>query len=131
MPKANPERLKAELAKLQCEAKVWVYPTWFHETFCISAVENAAAGNALIYSDIGGLKTTIGGAGIVIPPDGIISNRTGDYPDAVATDIINATVSLLTDEQRREHYAALAAHKTESYTWGKAADGWIAQFDKT
>lgn len=46
-----------ELIRMQCESKVWIYPNFSNsgfnkdrpkETFCITAIENAAAGNALI-----------------------------------------------------------------------------------
>lgn len=60
---------KNELAKEQCKAKIWCYPnlgfadneTNFKETFCITAVENAAAGNCIITTSLGGLGTTCNG----------------------------------------------------------------------
>ena len=60
---------KVDLAKEQCKAKIWCYPNLgfadnepnFKETFCITAVENAAAGNCIITSALGGLGTTCKG----------------------------------------------------------------------
>jgi GT2 family glycosyltransferase len=57
---------KAELASLQLSSKVWCYPTWFSETFCITAVENGLSRNAIVCTDLAGLKTTVGNAGILL-----------------------------------------------------------------
>ncbi len=60
---------KNDLAKEQLKAKIWCYPNLgfakngisFKETFCITAVENAAAGNCIITTALGGLGTTCSG----------------------------------------------------------------------
>ena len=60
---------KEQLAKEQCSAKIWCYPNLgyssfgidFRETFCITAVENAAAGNCILTTNLGGLGTTCNG----------------------------------------------------------------------
>ena len=57
---------KPQLAKEQCQAKIWCYPnlgytdyeSTFKETFCITAVENALAGNCILTTNLGGLGTT-------------------------------------------------------------------------
>lgn len=64
---------KKELAKEQCKAKIWCYPNLgfadnnpnFKETFCITAVENAAAGNCIITTSLGGLGTTCNGMNFI------------------------------------------------------------------
>jgi glycosyltransferase involved in cell wall biosynthesis len=50
---------KEELANLQRTAKIWIYPGVFPETFCITAVENANAGNIIISPLSYGLSTTL------------------------------------------------------------------------
>lgn len=62
---------KKELANLQLKAKIWCYPNLgyltqpfqygksFNETFCITALENAAAGAHIVCGANGGLLTTI------------------------------------------------------------------------
>ncbi len=60
---------KPELAEVQKTAKIWCYPNLgisayglaFKETFCISAVENAAAGNCILTTSLGGMGTTCKG----------------------------------------------------------------------
>lgn len=60
---------KEQLANEQLKASIWCYPNlgvceWgspFKETFCISAVENALAGNCILTTALGGLGTTAHG----------------------------------------------------------------------
>lgn len=60
---------KKALAEEQLKSKIWCYPNLgyttnesrFKETFCISAVENALAGNCILTTDLGGLGTTCKG----------------------------------------------------------------------
>ncbi len=61
---------KEQLAKYQLQSKIWCYPNrphldgfeeLFYETFCITAIENAAAKNSIITSSFGGLGTTCNG----------------------------------------------------------------------
>lgn len=50
---------KEDLAKYQRQAKIWIYPGQFPETFCITAVENAMAGNVIVSPLSYGLSTTL------------------------------------------------------------------------
>lgn len=61
---------KQQLAEEQKKAKIWCYPNigisdldgrLFKETFCITAVENAAAKNCILTTKLGGLGTTCKG----------------------------------------------------------------------
>lgn len=119
---------KAALAQLQCQAKVWIYPTWFWETFSITAVENGLAGNGLIYTDIGGLSDTVGDAGIRIPGAGIESNRMAELPGPAQELIVTETVKMIRSEEYRSTWANKARAKMADYTWEKAADLWTKRF---
>lgn len=44
----------------------WFYPTTFHETFCISALEAQMAGCIAISTDVGSLNTTVGNHGVLL-----------------------------------------------------------------
>jgi glycosyltransferase involved in cell wall biosynthesis len=44
----------------------WLYPTTFHETYCISALEAQMSGCIAIATDIGSLNTTVGNHGLLI-----------------------------------------------------------------
>jgi len=117
---------KATLASHQKTAKVWLYPTWFDETFCIGAVENGLSHNAILSSDRAGIKTTVGPAGILLPADGLPMDA--DYPQGYKDRFVEEAIKLLTDEPHRLEWADKAREKAREYSWENIADGWIKQF---
>ena len=119
---------KRELAVHQMESKIWLFPSWFAETFCIGSVENAFAKNAILSTDFAGLKTTIGDAGILLNPQGL--SRDNLYPESYVSKFVEEAVNLLKNEDYRRVWADKAYKKVQRYTWEKIADDWIAKFNK-
>lgn len=119
---------KRSLAELQKKSKVLLYPGWFSETFGIGCVENGLAHNAILATDLAGLKTTVGDAGILLPPDGLLMD--GDYPKSYTDRFIDEAIKLLTDEEYRLFWADKAKKKMTSYSWDKIADDWLEVFKK-
>lgn len=111
---------KEELAQQQMECKAWLYPTWFWETFCITAVDAGVAKCAIVTSNLAGLKTTIGDAGILIDGD----CKSVQYQ----TKFIEESIKVLTDDKYREQLANKAYNKVIKYTWDRIADNWISEF---
>jgi hypothetical protein len=118
---------KKALADLQLESKVWFYSPIAQESFCITAVENALAMNALVIAPTFGFKDTL---------------QEGRYPffinlsqydwenkvDSVFTKMANTVISLLIDEQKRIQHAKAAFNICIQYTWENAADIWINEW---
>jgi glycosyltransferase involved in cell wall biosynthesis len=117
---------KKTLAHHQKESKVWLMPEWFHESFSITSVENGLAKNALLTTDLGGLKTTVGDSGILLPPEGL--SRDNPYPESYNNRFIEETIRLLKDDGYRISWAEKAHKKMLEYNWDTIADGWIKQF---
>lgn len=111
---------KKELARHQMESKVWLYPTWFSETFCITAVENGLARNAIVTTDLAGLKTTVGKGGILVPWE-------GQYTEKYLRAFLMHAIQLILNDQLRPVWANNAYEKMQGYTWAAAADGWERQ----
>ena len=111
---------KKELAQYQMESKWWFYPTWFQETFCISSVENGLAKNALLSTDLAGLKTTVGVAGILLKGD----SHTEEYQN----NFIEEAKKLITDGQHSNEMAMKALTKMKQYSWDTIAEGWMKKF---
>ena len=63
----RPRISQVELAAECMSSTYWIYPTVFHETYCISAHEMMAARVLCIYHAIGALPEVIGDKGIAIP----------------------------------------------------------------
>jgi glycosyltransferase involved in cell wall biosynthesis len=119
---------KKVLSVLQKESKVFLFPSWFQETFCCTSVEAGLSKNPILSTDFAGLKTTVGSAGILLPHEGI--SRDLDYPESYKNRFIEESVRLLKDDDYRNEWAAKAYQKMQAYRWDKVAGGWIEQFKK-
>lgn len=116
---------KKELAELQKKAKIWLYPTAYPETFCITAVENALAGNGIVCSNFAGLSEVLNGYSDLVGKS-VMGN---DFTNEMARDefndkFVNEAVKMLTDEQYRLLKAGEAKTIAQKYTWSYVADLW-------
>jgi glycosyltransferase involved in cell wall biosynthesis len=132
---------KAELAELQKRAKIWVYPnlgyldsdyTNFKETFCITAVENGLAGNAIISSAIGGLVDTLDGYWLcekfINNSDEFTNGAIIDDLDEYATYLASEAVVCLTNQSRQSYLASRARTTCSKYTWEESANTWLREW---
>lgn len=116
---------KKELADLQKRAKLWVYPGIFPETFCITAVENGYAGNAIISPLSFGLKTTIGDIPYLQTTNlPVLSKETADQ-------YINSIINLLTNDDMRKKCAEQCKYICSQYSWERTTDEFINLFNQT
>jgi glycosyltransferase involved in cell wall biosynthesis len=60
---------KQQLAEEFCKSGAWLYPTWFTETSCITAMEAQAAGLNIVTSPVAALCETVDAAGVLVPFD--------------------------------------------------------------
>jgi glycosyltransferase involved in cell wall biosynthesis/tetratricopeptide (TPR) repeat protein len=65
----HPRVSQDELALEYLKSDIWLYPTDFTETYCITALEAQAAGCLCVTLDIGSLSEIVGERGIVIKGD--------------------------------------------------------------
>ncbi len=117
-----------ELAELQKQAKIWVYPNigrsetsgFFYETFCITAVENALAGNAIVCFDKkDGISSTIEGYDGFLDGDMFNTNDRNfmlHYEEA-ANILAERAISILKDDELRKHLSDTVRKICERYTW--------------
>lgn len=63
--RVNQEQLAEEFLSSGC----WIYPTWFSETSCITAMEAQAAGLFTVSSSIAALNETVGKRGVLLDGD--------------------------------------------------------------
>jgi glycosyltransferase involved in cell wall biosynthesis len=71
-----------QLANEFLEASAWLYPTWFTETSCITAMEARAAGLNIVTSPIAALPETVGNYGVFIPGDWLSEEYQSQFIDA-------------------------------------------------
>lgn len=131
---------KEELAKIQSESKIWIYPNHGYdseynrndETFCITAIENAYAKNACILGDWGCFSSTLKGySGFV--GNKLYSNRIEpmDYEnmDSFAEELANDAIKCLKNEEYRLSKVNSSYEISTKYTWKNVADNIEEMFD--
>jgi glycosyltransferase involved in cell wall biosynthesis len=111
---------QAVLAKEFQRSSLWLYPTYFTETYCITAVEAQLAGAIPITNHLAGLAETVK-SGVIID---------GDVHDSeVQAKYIKATVTLLQQpmKERRAIHKKVSQH-APAISWDRVAELWAEQF---
>ena len=121
---------REELAELQKKCKIWVYPNLgrsdstglFYETYCITSVENAMAGNAVVcLGGKDGISSTLEGYEGFI--DGGVFNESDEnftlQYERVAEIMALQAIKILSDDKYRVSLANNARKICEKYTWGE------------
>jgi GT2 family glycosyltransferase/tetratricopeptide (TPR) repeat protein len=119
---------KETLAQYQCESKIWLYPTWFSETFCITLVENGMAGNAAVTVPYAGILTVGGDAPVYIKGPEDMHPSKWSTSEGFAKKFVEATVRILKDDSLRLELANKLSRQVEKYTWDQVADSWMKEW---
>ena len=132
---------RPELAELQKQAKIWILPNYgyndfgkpLHESFCMSAVENALAGNAIICFNKDGLTTTLGGYGGILNADWFDDSPNSreiseEEYERLAKELANRAVCFLKNDDVRLAFANEATALCQKYTWKNAAMTWLKEW---
>jgi glycosyltransferase involved in cell wall biosynthesis len=109
------------LAKLQLEADAWIYPLdsiQSTETGCISAIENAAAGNPIITTDCDCMESEFGDVGVVF-----------ELPFE-AEDFAGKTIEILNDLPYIQYLRETAREFAEQRDWEVIALQWERLFNE-
>lgn len=111
---SNNQLTKDELAKAQCESKIWIYSNthtydlenrFSNETFCITALEAACAKSAIIVGNNSPFPQTLFGynhmIGKELYPDSLTDIMTSDNRKEFAKQIADMAIKCLKDEDYR------------------------------
>jgi len=109
-----------QLAEEMVRSDVWLYPTRFTETYCITALEAQAAGLLCICSDLAALTTTVGSRGILLKGDA--------YSEDYRREAVETTVSLLRNRRKRNAITARAREWARRQSWSALAREWTGLF---
>lgn len=112
-----------ELAKAHMEAVLWLYPTDFKETSCITAMEAEAAAAVPVCTNLAALSETVGEYGVLIKP----FNMEARYE----VDFLAAVKELLENPGKRTLIASAAReHALRDLSWDGVAKSWVEHFEK-
>lgn len=115
-----------QLAEEICKSSLWLYPTWFSESFCITAIECQYAGVPVIASKYGGLTTTLGDSAILLGNGDAQWAYTKEGREA----FYNETVSMLRDRAKWELWSQRGRENAAKYSWTNCALRWKALFEE-
>ena len=110
------------LAKVQMESRVWLYPTRFHETFCITAVEAGFARCPILSSSLAGLTSTVKEGGILLKGDA--------YTKEYRKEFVTHALRLLHDDHYHSYFANSANKRMARFTWDAVAKQWDQFFKR-
>lgn len=116
---------KEELAEYQKKSKIWVYPGTFPETFCITAVENAAAGNVIIAPLSYGLGSTLQNIPYLKETNlPILSKDTAHL-------YINSICNVLENKEMYKECQRQCLQLSNIYSWKRTAEEFINLFNQS
>lgn len=132
---------RPELAELQKQAKIWILPNYgyndfgkpLHESFCMSAVENALAENAIVCFNKDGLTTTLNGYSGIMNADWFddTPNSRGiseEEYERLSNALADRAIWLLKNDDARLCAANEAHALCKRYTWRNAAITWLKEW---
>ena len=134
------KRSKKELSELQKKSNIWIYPNYgidaetgyaAHETFCLTAVENGIAKNAIICGYATGLITTL------YEYDGFVGKELElDYDtydwykmEQLNKLIAEKAIEVLKNKNLMKKLSENAFDICKNYTWENAVNTWINEFN--
>lgn len=109
-----------KLAELQMQSSLWAYPTRFHETNCITSIENGFAKNPILATKLAGLITTVKDGGILLDGDA--------YTTEYRQKFIEQAIKLLTEKDYWNYWSEQSYNRMQKFTWANVAKQWHKLF---
>lgn len=110
---------KEELGKVRKSCGIWVYPTYFAEINCITALESQRDGLVPVTMNDFALKETVGSGSKV---DGDI------YDEETQEAWLTELYKYMKDEKLWSSESTKAQKWAQGYDWPLIAEGWINEF---
>lgn len=130
---------KQELVRLQKESKIWIYPNWGRfedgrindETFCITAIENAFAKNAIVVADRTCFSSTLKGYSGFVGTEIFGDNDIIDESliDEFAQQLAEQAIKILKDEELCQKLSNECYLICSGYTWDNAVKTFLEVFN--
>jgi len=111
---------QVELAESFKKSSVWLYPTYFSETYCITAIEAQLGGAIPVTNQLAALEETVGG-GVILSTD----VRSPEVQEEYAKAVIQILQTPL--KQRATLHKQVKAH-APAHDWDWVANLWRAYF---
>jgi glycosyltransferase involved in cell wall biosynthesis len=109
-----------ELAYEFRTAGVWAYPTWFHESSCITAMQAQAAGLYIVATPIAALNETVADRGTLVRG----AWESGNPTQAERTEFVGAVIRAIRGEGQPRTREELQAYARENFGLDSLAKDW-------
>lgn len=116
----HPRLKQSEISVELLKSDVWLYPTDFEETYCISALEAMAAGCLVATTRLAGLITTVADRGITVDPP--ISD------ESTQSALLSKLFFVLDRPEVKARYVDKAREWALKMTYSNLAREWIKMF---
>lgn len=113
---------KSELAAALQQMDMWVYPTWWPETYCIAAVEAQAAGLPVVASNLAALVETVRG--------GVLVGGNAAQGDEHLRSFAAIVVDLLKSPEKRREAQAAGLQLAQAMDWKHHVGAWQTLLSK-
>ena len=111
-----------ELREYFEKADIWFYPTRFHESFCITALEAQLTKTVVVTTKLAGLIDTVADRGILIEGDA--------YTKEYRIKALEEVIGILRDNNRRQQMVDRAYEWAKQQTWDNKSKEWQEIFDE-
>lgn len=116
-----------ELATEFIKSDIWLYPSSFTETYCMSGLEALRGGCYCISNDLAALKDTIGNRGILIK--GNIKNNNGSINIKTKELFLTEVRIALINDEHKKIIQEKAVIWAKEQNWTNRANEWIYVFN--
>jgi glycosyltransferase involved in cell wall biosynthesis len=113
-----PSRLYNEISK----SEYWVYPSYYDETYCITALEMMKGGVKIISSDTANLKSLLQGKGKLVSSDQDFDKMKLSILDILQTDQNNPN--------SMESFLRVASGFANKQSWEMVGDIWLSKIEE-
>ena len=110
-----------ELADAFLQSTIWAYPTWFQETYCITALESMISKCVPVTSDYWGLIDTVKDGGIMLP---MYDDHNTVFKPEYQDRWIAECVKLLKDDDYLKDWQDKGINRVQRFTWENVAKQW-------
>lgn len=110
---------KSKLDEITASCDLWVYPTFFQETNCITALRSQSLGCVPVTMNLAALQDTVF-SGVKL--DGDIEET------EIQEQFIKELVTLAKDKKRYQEEKKKAIEGAKAYSWSNIASEWVKHF---
>lgn len=118
----NPRVSQEQISQEYLESDIWLYPTDFKETYCITALEAMRAGCLVACTGLAGLKTTVSDRGLTVKLSDDYNEE--DY-NKTCDELLKKLEFVLKNPELKNYYVNKGKEWAETQTYESLVQEWL------